>query len=294
MYAIIGITGNVGGAAARALLAAGKSVRGIVRDRAKAARWAEQGVELVTADVNDEATLAKTFDGAEGVFVMVPPNFAPAPDFPETRAIVAVLRRALAAARPGKVVYLSSAGAHQKSGLGLITQSHILEAEMGLLPVPNAFIRAAWFMENYQWDVGSAWERGEIEVYLDPVDRAFPMVATEDIGRLAAATLQPTWTGNRSLELEGPRRYSPLEAAEVFTKLLKRTVAVRAVPRSAWASVFEHQGTPKDRTTPRIEMLDGFNSGWIDFERAGTEPLKGLRSLEEVLAALIQKAAPVY
>ena len=44
----------------------------------------------------------------EGVLVMIPPNFAPEPDVPETRAIVAALRQALDAARPPKAVCLSS------------------------------------------------------------------------------------------------------------------------------------------------------------------------------------------
>ncbi len=110
MYTIMGITGKVGGATARALLKAGKKVRGIVRDKAKAAEWAKQGVELVVADGNDAAALEEAFRGAEGVFVMVPPNFTPAPGYPETREIAATLRRAIEAARPGRIVALSSIG----------------------------------------------------------------------------------------------------------------------------------------------------------------------------------------
>lgn len=72
----------------------------------------------------------------------------------------------------------------------MIIQLHLLEEELGSLPIPSAFLRAAWFMENYNWDVDSARERGEIDAFLSPVDRAIPMVATEDIGRLAAKTLQ--------------------------------------------------------------------------------------------------------
>jgi hypothetical protein len=36
-------------------------------------------------------------------------------------------------------------------------------------------------------------------------------------------------------------------------------------------------------------MLDGFNTGWIEFERTGTEPFKGRQTLEEVLRELLQK-----
>jgi uncharacterized protein YbjT (DUF2867 family) len=291
MYTILGITGNVGGATARSLLAAGKKIRAVVRDRSKAAAWARQGADVVVADMLDATALAHAFAGTQGVFVMIPANFAPAPGFPETRALVAALRTALDRSRPPKAVYLSSVGAHRESGLGLISQIHILERELGSLPIPNAFVRAAWFMENFQWDVGPAMNRGEIDVYLDPLDRAIPMVSTQDIGRLAAGALQQAWSGNRFLELEGPRRYSPLDATEILTGLLGREVRPRQIPRAQWAAEFERGGTPADRTASRIEMLDGFNSGWIDFEILGTEHRRGEQTLAEVLQGRL-KAQP--
>jgi NAD(P)H dehydrogenase (quinone) len=292
MFTVLGITGNVGGSTAKALLAAGKKVRALVRDKAKAAPWAKQGVELVQGDLNDIALLTAAFRGCDGVFVMVPPFFAPMPGFPETKAIVANIRAALAAAKPKKAVYLSSVGAHREQGLGLITQSHILEQEMRPLSGANAFIRAAWFLENYQWDVRSAKERGEIDVYLAPANKPVSMVATNDIGELAATTLQQEWSGNRSLELEGPEKYSPNDAAAVFSKLLGKPVQTNPIQRSEWHRLFVQQGTDEDRTTPHIEMLDGFNSGWIDFEGGGAEHFKGKLTLEQVLKSLIAKNTP--
>ena len=100
MYAVIGLTGNVGGATARALLKGGKKVRGIVRDKARAAEWAAAGVELAVADMSDVSALESVLRGVDGVFVMIPADFAPAPGFPQARAIVGALRKAIAAARP--------------------------------------------------------------------------------------------------------------------------------------------------------------------------------------------------
>ena len=286
MYAIMGITGQVGGATARTLIKEGKRVRGIVRDKAKASAWEAAGVELAVADAGDAAALEAAFRGAEGVFLMVPPNFAPAPGYAESRTIVAALRLALDATRPNKAVHLSSIGAQRKKGLGLITQFHILEQELCSLSVPNAFIRAAWFMENSRWDVDPARTRAEIDAFLNPLDRQFPMVSTEDIGRLAAKTLQQEWSGNRYLELEGPRRYSQLDAAATFSRLLSRPVRAETVPRAHWAAVFEKEGMA--HTAPRIEMLDGFNSGWIESERDGTENILGNRTLEEAFRDLLR------
>jgi uncharacterized protein YbjT (DUF2867 family) len=149
----------------------------------------------------------------------------------------------------------------------------------------------AWFLENFRWDVGAARERGEIDSFLSPLDRAFPMVATEDIGNLAAKTLQQEWRGNRYLELEGPHRYTALDTAAALSRHLDRPVHVRSVPRNEWAALFEKQGMPADRTAPRIDMLDGLNSGWIDFEGTGTEHVTGNVTMEVFFHHLLRKEA---
>src|SRR5437899_1969058 len=58
MFAITGITGNVGGNVARNLLAAGRPVRAVMRDVRKGDGWAQRGCELATADILDVAALA--------------------------------------------------------------------------------------------------------------------------------------------------------------------------------------------------------------------------------------------
>ena len=113
------------------------------------------------------------------------------------------------------------------------------------------------------------------------------MVATRDIGRLSAEVLQQQWIGNRRLELEGPERYSQWDAAESFSRLLNRSVLAKSVARDAWQSYFENQGMPANRTASRIEMLDGFNSGWIDFEQKGTEHFRGSCTQEKLFQTLI-------
>src|SRR5580700_4611382 len=83
MYAIMGITGRVGGAVAAALLAQGNRIRAIVRSPSKGSSWAERGAELAVADSLDTRALARAFRDVAGVFVMTPPEFAPSPGFPE-------------------------------------------------------------------------------------------------------------------------------------------------------------------------------------------------------------------
>src|ERR1700723_587770 len=111
MYAVTGITGKVGGTVAQTLLATGKKVRGVVRDKAKGRPWADKGCEVAIASIGDADALTAAFTGADGVFLMTPPNFDPEPGFPETQANAAALKTAIATGRPGKVVFLSTVGA---------------------------------------------------------------------------------------------------------------------------------------------------------------------------------------
>src|ERR1700722_5352717 len=79
MFAITGITGRVGGAVARILLEQAETVRAVVRSRDKGESWAALGCEVVVASVEDGAALTAAFAGTEGVFLMTPPNYDPAP-----------------------------------------------------------------------------------------------------------------------------------------------------------------------------------------------------------------------
>jgi uncharacterized protein YbjT (DUF2867 family) len=288
MYAITGITGQVGGALAEVLLAAHVPVRAIVRDSAKGASWLKRGCDVVLADVTDTAALTVAFSGVEGVFVMLPPTFDPSPGFPEARAAISALRIALAQARPARVVCLSTIGA-QATRPNLLNQLGLMEQELGTLPMPIAFVRAGWFMENSLWDVASARDEGVFQSYLQPLDKPVPMIATADIGRVAATLLQERWTGRRIVELEGPRRVSPNEVAATFSKIFGRPVHAVAVPHEKWLELFSAQGMKNP--TPRIQMLDGFNEGWIAFEAGANATARGEVEIETVLRELVKRVA---
>jgi uncharacterized protein YbjT (DUF2867 family) len=287
MYAIMGITGQVGSAAAKYLLERGQRVRGIVRNKSRASAWAARGAEIVVADWSDAKALAAAFTGTEGVSVMLPANFAPDADFAEPRALIDTLTAALRKAQPPKIVALSSIGAQQERDLGLITQLHLLERALDTLPMPRAHVRAAWFMENLRWDVPLAQCEGRLASHLQPLDRPIPMVSTDDVGRTVANTLEETWFGHRVIEVEGPRRYSPLDMAQSLAAVLEHDVETIAIPREQWAARFVDEGMPADRTAPRIAMLDGFNSGWIGFEKRATEHVCGRIPLGYVADELV-------
>ena len=288
MYAVMGINGNVGSAVAETLLQHGHQVRGIVRNPAKAQAWAERGVELVTADYDDNLTSA--FTGVEGVFVMIPPNLAPAPGFPESVARIAAIKKALLAARPPRAVFLSSIGSEKESGLGLITATHILEVELATTGIPSVFLRAGSFMENIIHSIPAARATGSYFAFYQPLDHPFPLIATADIGRIAAQTLLTPWQGNRFLELAGPAYYSSNDVAKALTHALGRPITAVAVPRETWVDTMAQNGLPPEASGPYLEMIDSFNARWIHFNVPNTEPVNGTQDLLTTIQAMVARA----
>jgi len=229
--------------------------------------------------------LARAFDGADAVFILLPPNFDPEPGFPESKAAIAALSDALTVSMPKRVVCLSTIGAHATQP-NLLQQLGMMERAFGLLPMPVACLRAGWFMENAASDLELALASDVIPSFLYPLDKPVPMVATADVGRMAASLLCQNWTGHRIIELEGPHRTTPNEVAEVFSRLFGKDVRMEHVARDTWESLFMSQGMKNP--LPRIQMLEGFNEGWIEFEFP-TSTVKGTVSLETVVCGLVQR-----
>ncbi|MFC4527341.1 NmrA family NAD(P)-binding protein [Dyella halodurans] len=286
MFAIMGVTGQVGGHVARRLLDAGQQVRVVVRDAAKAQSWLDRGCETTEASIDDVERLTSALQGVDGAFLMIPPDYDPAPGFPRIHQIIDSVCAAVEATRPGKVVFLSSVGAHVQE-FSLLNNARMIEQALRTLPVPTAFVRPAWFMENAAWDVVAA-RSGTAPSFLQPLDHPIPMVATADIGHTVADVLLEQWTGSRVVELEGPRRYSANDIATGFATVLGHPVRMEPVPRDTWEALFRAQGM--QHPEPRMRMLDGFNEGWIDFEHTQGTMRKGTVTLDSVLRALVERS----
>src|SRR5437762_463370 len=65
-----------------------------------------------------------------------------------------------------------------------------------------------------------------------------------------------------------------------------RPVRIEAVPRESWDDLFKSQRMKNP--APRVQMLDGFNEGWIVFEG---DAVKGKVELETVLKDIVERVA---
>jgi len=283
MFLVMGITGNVGGATARQLLKQGKQVRALVRNREKAAKWANLGVELMDGDWNDATAISAALKGTEGAFVMLPAIWAPSPDFREAKGVIANYVESLSKVKLPRVVALSSMGAHRKDGVGNVTALALLEQALRTLPSPVAFVRAGGFFENFLYGLQAA-QGGTLPVFYNPTDRKSTMVASVDIGAEVATLLTgPAWSGSRVIELGS--MVSADELAAQLGEVLKLDVKAFALPRAGWADAFEQFGIPKGQSGPAEEMFDRVNAGWMDLGIAGTEHVAGTTSARDVFAA---------
>ncbi|UPJ71855.1 NmrA family NAD(P)-binding protein [Bradyrhizobium sp. 187] len=288
MYVVAGASGQVGCATARALIQAGRPIRAMVVSEAERSEWLDARQEAVAVDFYRKDSIVAPLTDVTAVFLMIPPNYDAQADYAEARQIIDSFAHAIRICRPHRVICLSSIGAHRTHGLGIIQQSRILEDELGSMDLPISFVRPAWFMENAAWQLPLADRDGAFESFLWPLERRIPMTATADIGNtIADLMMSDTSNERRVVEIEGPQGYSPLDVAREMSNLLGRAVEAKPVPRENWHLKLAQEGSANP--SERMAMLDGFNSGWIDFEGPPCEKRTGSTPLTDVLAHLIHR-----
>ncbi|WP_353649221.1 NmrA/HSCARG family protein [Nakamurella sp. A5-74] len=186
--AILGATGQQGSAVVDALLAAGQTVRAIVRtpDSAKAQALSARGVEVVAGDQDDPDSLRGPLTGVAALFLMT--------TFTDDSGTEGEVRRGIAtadvAAQVGvpRVVYSSVGGAERDSGVPHFESKYRVEQHLESL-LPSVVVRPAFFMDNF---VGQLDAAGDGEFVLRqpmPGDVPLQMIAVRDIGVIAAAAL---------------------------------------------------------------------------------------------------------
>jgi uncharacterized protein YbjT (DUF2867 family) len=290
MYVIAGVSGNTGSVVANTLIEQGKKVRVLVRDAKKGETWRARGAEVAVASVDDEAALTAGLRGATAAYLLSPPDMASTDFLGERRATVETIARAVDASKVGHVVFLSSVGAHQPAGTGAIRTAHYAEARLPKTGAKVTFVRAAYFVENWGSVLGAA-AHGKLPTFLPP-DLAIPMVATRDIGLVAAKALVegPPAAKTELIELAGPRDYSSREIAAALAKILGKPVEVDAAPLEAVVPTFTSFGISANIAGLFQEMYDGIAKGLVVFEGKGARFVRGQVDAETVLRGLLAKA----
>ncbi|MHA4838286.1 NmrA family NAD(P)-binding protein [Sphingopyxis sp. MSC1_008] len=241
MYVIMGGTGHVGSATAKALLARGEHVTIVTRNADHAREWETRGANIAEADVEDVASLRAALRRGRRAFLLNPPADTTTNTDRVERHTVANILAALDGSGLEKIVAESTGGAQPGRYIGDLNVLWELEEGLHRQPIPAAINRAGYYMSNWDGFLTSARDTGKLPTMF-PADLAIPMVAPQDLGELAAARLMSSLDDVGIRYAEGPRRYTSSEVATAFAAALGRPVELDVIPREGWEEAFREFG----------------------------------------------------
>ncbi len=297
MIVITGATGNTGSAAAEALLAKGEKIRVVGRDAAKLERFTSKGAEAFVGDVENGDEMARAFEGAEAVYLMIPAALQ-RDDFRAYQGRISDAFAAAASASGVKyAVVLSSIGAQHAAGTGPVVGLHEMEEKLKRIAGLNAlYLRPAWFMENFMMSIEGIRMMNALPGAA-PAEAPQPTIATKDIGHYAAKRLASrNFSGHSTQELLGPRDITMKEAASTIGHAIGRpNLAYVQLPLIVLESALTGMGLPKSSAALVIELWKGGNEGLLTPQEArsaeNTTPTTLEQFAEETFAPQYQRRA---
>lgn len=263
MFVIAGATGNTGRVVAETLLARGEKVRVIGRDASRLAFFVKKGAEAAVTDFTDASGLTKAFQGARGVYALVPPNIGVADVRGYQEAVTDALASAIDKASVSHAVILSSIGADRPAGTGPVVGLHNLEEKLnGIGRLKTIYLRAGYFMENLLPQVDVIRNFGIVGGPLR-ADLRLGMIATRDIGAAAADLLKKLdFTGKEARELLGQRDVDCREAASIIGKAIgKPDLVYSQLPPPQLKPALMQMGMSSNMADLLLEMAEALNTG---------------------------------
>jgi len=224
---ITGVTGHQGGAVAQALQRSGFRLRGLTRkpESERAAALARSGVDVVKADLDDEATLRRALAGVWGVFGVQNAAEAGVQREEEQGKRLATLARE---AGVEHYVYTSVGSADKRTGVPHFDNKWRIEETVRDLRFPShVILRPVFFMENLMAPFSL---QGDTLAWALGPSAKLQMIAVDDIGWFGARAFSDAAALNRrEIDLAGDVRTMP-EAAEILTEALGRPIAFAQTP----------------------------------------------------------------
>lgn len=224
-------------------------------------KFVQRGAKTAIGALDDPEYLIDATRDVDALFWATPPGYGS----DNVRAFQNRLGKAAAKAiRTNKidcVVNLSSIGAENDAGVGPINGLHDVEQILSDAAANITHLRPGFFFENLLWQIDSIRTSGTICL---PVSgsRRYPMIATRDIGRVAAKRLaSPNWTGQNVRELHGPADLSFDEAAAAVSQGLGHKVTYVKCNRDQARQAMLAGGVSDNAADLMLELYDAVESG---------------------------------
>jgi len=282
---VFGATGHTGSVVADTLLSRKQPVRVVVRSADTGAAWKAKGAEIAVASLDDVSALTKAFEGARGVYLLVPPNYGATAWLAEQRSRMDRAAEAVKRSGIGHVVFLSSIGGHIPEGTGPIRAARYGEQVLGGAVKNLTILRPCYFMDNWAPVLGAAKGQGVLPTFIAPLAK-LPMISTRDIGRVGAEQLMAGGKGKQIVELAGPEEYSPNQVAAALSQILGKPVTAQHAPLSAVVPTFTSFGFSDEAAKLFEEMYTSFSTGAIGYELPASL-VRGTVTLTEALREMV-------
>ncbi|MES2779663.1 MAG: NAD(P)H-binding protein, partial [Bacteroidota bacterium] len=184
-YVITGSLGNISKPLTEKLIAAGHSVTVITSNANNASKIEPLGATAAVGSIEDATFVQQAFQGADAVYLMIPPKFAVTDWFGHQVAVSDNYVKAIVANEIKNVVVLSSIGAHMRKGAGPVDGLAYLETIIEKLPNVNGkFLRPSYFITNLLQQAGMIKHAG-IMGSAQPADHTMVLVHPSDIANAA-------------------------------------------------------------------------------------------------------------
>lgn len=246
---VLGASGNVGGATARALLQRGVPVRCGVTDPERFA--APAGAEAVELDLFRPGTFASAVAGCSGLFLLRPPPVS------KVEPTLNALTEAALSGGVEHVVFSSVAGADTNR----VVPHHRVETHLRSHAPSWTILRPGFFAQN----LTDAYRRDIVQddrIYLPAGAGRVAFIDTRDIGDVAAAVFADRDRHlNQGYTLTGPRAVTFDEIADLLTAALGRTITYQPASILGYASHLRRQGVPLAQVAVQTVLHTGLRHG---------------------------------
>ena len=194
--------------------------------------------------VEDESFLSRTLDATSGFFTLLPENVSPQEFHGARRRMANAIAAAVTKSGVPHVAMLSAIAAVLPDGNGPAKDLHYCENRLRASGTTLTALRACYFQDNVASVLTPAKQAGIYPNFLPSADVAFPMIATRDIGGIAASALVSPPPTSEVVDLFGPT-YSVRQVAEHLGAALGKTLEIVNIPPEGHVTALMKAGIPQ-------------------------------------------------
>lgn len=253
MILVTGAGGAVGSALLEELRAAGhRRVRAAFHSRTRAQQAVQAGHDATAVDFGDPATLASAVEGIESLFLLGATG-------PEQAQHELAVVRAAESAGVRKVVKLSVWRAPEE--LTPIARLHrSVEEALEASSLDWTLLRPNFYMQNFSRQMSEPIRRQGI-IAQPATGGAISFIDVRDVARVAARVLTSPGHDGRAYALTGPEALTYPQAAEVFSRVLRRPIRFIPLTDEQARRGMLDRGLPAFHADALLEVAAAYRGG---------------------------------